>query len=147
MESIRHVALGCCVISTVAGMVRVFWPKNGFSAVINAVLVLYIITAALQMLGGADWQGLAAELYRLSDASSQSAPDYTNYSRQLGLETSAQAIREVLGNAGIDCVVKLEEGVCQVELVRDSDRARAEAVLAASCGQLPYTLTAGGDAP
>ena len=52
MDSIRHVALGCCVISTIAGMIRVFWPKNSFSTVINAVLVLYIITAGLQMIRG-----------------------------------------------------------------------------------------------
>ena len=68
METIRHVALGCCVISTIAGMIRVFWPKNGFSTVINAVLVLYIVTAGLQMLRGADWKQLTAELYHMPAA-------------------------------------------------------------------------------
>lgn len=84
METIRHVALGCCVISTIAGMIRVFWPKNGFSAVINAVLVLYIVTAGLQMLRGADWKQLTAELYHMPAAAEKNVPDYTEYSRRLG---------------------------------------------------------------
>ena len=41
MESFRHLALGCCVLSALAGMLRLFWPDNGFKSVINAVLVLY----------------------------------------------------------------------------------------------------------
>ena len=45
LESIRHLALGCCVVSTAAGLLRVFWPDNGYKPVINAVLMLYIITA------------------------------------------------------------------------------------------------------
>ena len=45
MESFRHLALGCCVLSALAGMLRLFWPDNGFKSVINAVLVLYILTA------------------------------------------------------------------------------------------------------
>lgn len=76
METIRHVALGCCVISTIAGMIRVFWPKNGFSAVINAVLVLYIVTAGLQMLRGADWKQLTAELYHMPAAAKKRAGLY-----------------------------------------------------------------------
>ena len=148
MDSIRHVALGCCVISTIAGMIRVFWPKNGFSTVINAVLVLYIITAGLQMIRGADWAGLTKELYRMSSAAESSAPDYTEYGRQLGLEMSAEGVREALENAGIDCVVQMRDGVCQVELVHSSDRTRAQGVLSAVCGQMPYEITAaGGDAP
>ena len=50
MTSLRHLALGCCVISALAGMLRLFWPENGFKTVINAVLVLYILTAGIQML-------------------------------------------------------------------------------------------------
>ncbi len=147
MESIRHVALGCCVISTIAGMVRVFWPRNGFTAVINAVLVLYIITAGLQMIRGADWEDLARELRRMSAAAEPAPPDYSDYSRALGLQASGAAVQEALKNAGIEAVVQMEEGLCRVELIRESDRTRAEAVLAAICGQLPYQITAGGDAP
>ena len=137
METIRHVALGCCVISTIAGMIRVFWPKNGFSAVINAVLVLYIVTAGLQMLRGADWKQLTAELYHMPAAAEKTVPDYTEYSRRLGREVSEAAVREALQNAGIDCVVQLADSGFQVELVHAGDRARVQAVLAAICGQTP----------
>ena len=147
METIRHVALGCCVISTIAGMIRVFWPKNGFSAVINAVLVLYIVTAGLQMLRGADWKQLTAELYHMPAAAEKTVPDYTEYSRRLGREVSEAAVREALQNAGIDCVVQLADCGFQVELVHAGDRARVQAVLAAICGQTPYKIITGGEAP
>ena len=147
METIRHVALGCCVISTIAGMIRVFWPKNGFSAVINAVLVLYIVTAGLQMLRGADWKQLTAELYHMPAAEEKNVPDYTEYSRRLGREVSEAAVREALQNAGIDCVVQLADSGFQVELVHAGDRARVQAVLAAICGQTPYKIITGGEAP
>lgn len=147
METIRHVALGCCVISTIAGMIRVFWPKNGFSAVINAVLVLYIVTAGLQMLRGADWKQLTAELYHMPAAAEKTVPDYTEYSRRLGREVSEAAVREALQNAGIDCVVQLADSGFQVELVHADDRARVQAVLAAICGQTPYKIITGGEAP
>lgn len=147
METIRHVALGCCVISTIAGMIRGFWPKNGFSAVINAVLVLYIVTAGLQMLRGADWKQLAAELYHMPAAAEKTVPDYTEYSRRLGREVSEAAVREALQNAGIDCVVQLADSGFQVELVHAGDRARVQAVLAAICGQTPYKIITGGEAP
>lgn len=147
METIRHVALGCCVISTIAGMIRVFWPKNGFSTVINAVLVLYIVTAGLQMLRGADWKQLAAELYHMPAAAEKTVPDYTEYSRRLGREVSEAAVREALQNAGIDCVVQLADSGFQVELVHAGDRARVQAVLAAICGQTPYKIITGGEAP
>ena len=52
MTTLRHLALGCCVLSTLAGMLRLFWPENGFKPVINAVLALYIITAGVQMARG-----------------------------------------------------------------------------------------------
>lgn len=147
METIRHVALGCCVISTIAGMIRVFWPKNGFSTVINAVLVLYIVTAGLQMLRGADWKQLTAELYHMPAAAEKTVPDYTEYSRRLGREVSEAAVREALQNAGIDCVVQLADSGFQVELVHAGDRARVQAVLAAICGQTPYKIITGGEAP
>ena len=147
METIRHVALGCCVISTIAGMIRVFWPKNGFSAVINAVLVLYIVTAGLQMLRGADWKQLTAELYHMPAAAEKTVPDYTEYSRRLGREVSEAAVREALQNAGIVCVVQLADSGFQVELVHAGDRARVQAVLAAICGQTPYKIITGGEAP
>lgn len=147
METIRHVALGCCVISTVAGMVRVFWPDNSFAPVINAVLALYIITAALQMIRGTDWKMLAAEMYRLTAVEQQTTESYEAYGKQLGLETSTEAVRAILAQAGIDAVVELQADTCRITLLHAEDRVRAESILAASCGTLPYELVLGGDAP
>ena len=52
MTSLRHIALGCCVLSALAGILRLFWPENGFKSVINAVLVLYILTVGVQLVHG-----------------------------------------------------------------------------------------------
>lgn len=147
METVRHMALGCCVISTVAGMIRIFWPENGFAPVINAVLALYIITAALQMVRGTDWQQLAGEMYSLTNTEQQDTAPYEAYGRQLGLDASAEAIRTVLSQAGIEAAVQMQEDTCQVTLFHAEDRTRAESVLASSCGNLDYHIAAGGDAP
>lgn len=147
MDTIRHMALGCCIISTVAGMIRVFWPENNFSTVINAVLALYIITAGLQMLQGTNWQDLTAEVYRLSSATSRNTEDFSEYSHDLGLSASADAIRSVLQQAGIQAVVQLQNETCQVTLLHDSDRSRALAILESSCGTLPYEIAEGGEQP
>ena len=56
MTSLRHIALGCCVLSALAGILRLFWPENGFKSVINAVLVLYILTVGVQLVHGLDWE-------------------------------------------------------------------------------------------
>lgn len=146
MEAIRHVALGCCVISTVAGMVRIFWPENSLAPVINAVLALYIITAALQLVRGADWQSLAAELYTLTATDSEVITSYKEYGQQLGQDVSVQAIRTVLGQAGVEAAVQIRENICEVTLFHAEDREMAESILKSSCGDLPYTITTGGDA-
>lgn len=146
MDTIRHMALGVCVISTVAGMIRVFWPENGFAAVINAVLALYIITAALQMVRGTDWQELATELYRLPVQEQQPA-EYEAYGKAIGLASSLEAVRTVLRQAGIEASVQMQENVCCVILPHSEDKARAEAVLASSCGTLSYEVSAGGEKP
>ena len=62
MTSLRHIALGCCVLSALAGILRLFWPENGFKSVINAVLVLYILTVGVQLVHGLDWDGLVRAL-------------------------------------------------------------------------------------
>lgn len=146
MEAIRHMALGCCVISTLAGMIRVFWPENTFAPVINAVLALYIITAGLQMLRTTDWQGLTAQLYSLSAATAQQA-DYADYGAAVAQETSAEAVRSVLQQAGVEAAVTLQDGLCRVELVHSSDADRARALLASACGDLPWEIIGGGEAP
>ena len=96
MESFRHLALGCCVLSALAGMLRLFWPDNGFKSVINAVLVLYILTAGIQMLGGIDWDSIVLTLRSLPAGQSRPSADFSAYSRELGLTASVEAIREVL---------------------------------------------------
>lgn len=147
MDTIRHIALGCCVISTVAGMIRTFWPENSFAPVINAVLALYIITAALQMVRGTDWKMLAEEMFSLTATGTPRSDFYEEYGQELGLDVSVQAIQTVLEQSGVDAVVEREENVCHVTLLHAADLARAESVLAASCGTLPYRITAGGDEP
>ena len=132
MAAVRSVAFGCCVLSTVAGLVRIFWPENGFKPVINAVLALYIITAAVQIIRVADWAGIAAELAPASDSSSEAA---------------AQALRDVLAASGIEAAIARTDTGWQVTLVHAADGKKAEALLAANCGTIPYEITAGGTAP
>ena len=95
---------------------------------------------------GADWQSLAAELYALTAAETEMSDSYEEYGEQLGQEASAQAIRTVLGQAGVDAAVQIRGNTCEVTLLHAEDRERAEAVLQSSCGTLSYTITAGGDA-
>ena len=102
MAAVRSAAFGCCVLSTVAGLVRIFWPENGFKPVINAVLALYIITAAVQIIRVADWAGIAAELAPASDSSSVSDSEVGAYRRTLTDEAAAQALRDVLAASGIE---------------------------------------------
>ena len=92
MESFRHLALGCCVLSALAGMLRLFWPDNGFKSVINAVLVLYILTAGIQMLGGIDWDSIVLTLRSLPAGQSRPSADFSAYSRELGLTASVEAV-------------------------------------------------------
>lgn len=147
MEEIRHIALGCCVISTIAGMVRVFWPENNFAPVINAVLALYIITAALQMVRGTDWKALTAEIYQLTDSVQQNTETYEKYGYEIGLSASAEAIRSVLEQAGIEAAVQIQGETCCITLLHPSDKQRAEAILAESCGTLAYEIVSGGEKP
>lgn len=147
MEAVRHIALSCCVLSTVAGVVRIFWPENGFAPVINAVLVLYIVSAGLQMMRGTDWSRLTTELYALSSSVAAPQEEYTEYGRSLGLASSVDGVRQILSEAGIEAVVTLEEDTCCVQLVHESDRTRAEAILASSGGELPFSVVTGGDEP
>ena len=81
MTSLRHIALGCCVLSALAGILRLFWPENGFKSVINAVLVLYILTVGVQLVHGLDWDGLVRELRSLPDG--QGTADYSDYTGSL----------------------------------------------------------------
>ena len=147
MAAVRSAAFGCCVLATVAGLVRIFWPENGFKPVINAVLALYIITAAVQIIRVADWAGIAAELAPASDSSSVSDSEVGAYRRTLTDEAAAQALRDVLAASGIEAAIARTDTGWQVTLVHAADGQKAEALLAANCGTIPYEITAGGTAP
>ncbi|WP_417342826.1 hypothetical protein [Gemmiger formicilis] len=136
MTSLRHIALGCCVLSALAGILRLFWPENGFKSVINAVLVLYILTVGVQLVHGLDWDGLVRELRSLPDG--QDTADYSDYSRELALAASVDAVREVLRNAGINAAVSWQNGVCVITPVDPRDKPAIEALLAVNAGELPW---------
>lgn len=139
MDTLRHAALGCCILSALAGLVRTFWPQNGFKLVINAVLTLYIITSVLHAASGMNWQGFAAQLQSFA---SQSAPgkDYTTYGAELALQESAVALQKLLRQSGIESVVQPQAGGVRVRLVYPADREQAETLLQNFAGDLPYTL-------
>ena len=136
MTSLRHIALGCCVLSALAGILRLFWPENGFKSVINAVLVLYILTVGVQLVHGLDWDGLVRELRSLPDG--QDTADYSDYSRELALAASVDAVREVLRNAGINAAVSWQNGVCVITPADPRDKPAIEALLAVNAGDLPW---------
>ncbi len=108
MTSLRHLALGCCVISALAGMLRLFWPENG----------------------------LADELRNLPAGGS--TVGYEAYRRELALTASVDAVREVLRGAGIDAAVSLQDGVCVITPVDIRDKAAIESLLAVNAGTLPW---------
>lgn len=145
MTTLRHLALGCCVLSTLAGMLRLFCPENGFKPVINAVLALYIITAGVQMARGIDWGGILAELRTLPADGGAGETDYSAYQQDVALLASAEAVREVLRTAGIDAAVSLEDGVCVITPVDVRDKDAITSLLAVNAGALPWRFA--GDAP
>lgn len=145
MTTLRHLALGCCVLSTLAGMLRLFWPENGFKPVINAVLALYIITAGVQIARGVDWGGILTELRALPADGGAGETDYSAYQQDIALLASAEAVREVLRTAGIDAAVSLEDGVCVVTPVDVRDKDAITSLLAVNAGALPWRFA--GDAP
>ena len=133
------------MLSTLAGMLRLFWPENGFKPVINAVLALYIITAGVQIARGVDWGGILAELRALPADGGAGETDYSAYQQDVALLASAEAVREVLRTAGIDAAVSLEDGVCVVTPVDVRDKDAITSLLAVNAGALPWRFA--GDAP
>ena len=144
MAALRSAAFGCCVLSTVAGLVRVFWPENGFKPVINAVLALYIITAGVQIVRGTSWADLAAQLAPSAGSAAASEAEVDAYRQTLTDQAAAQALRDVLSASGMDAAVSRTDAGWRVTLVHAADRARAEALLAANCGAIPYEISTGG---
>ena len=143
MESFRHLALGCCVLSALAGMLRLFWPDNGFKSVINAVLVLYILTAGIQMLGGIDWDSIVLTLRSLPAGQSRSSADFSAYSRELGLTASVEAVRELHHGAGNSATVPWHDRRCVITPVDIRDRTAIETLLAVNAGDLPWCIAEG----
>lgn len=139
MISLRHAALGVCVLSAFAGMLRIFWPDNGMKGVINMVLTLYIIASVVQLAAGCDWQGLTAELRGWARQTSE-IRDYTDYGLVL-------TVQNALEQAGIGGTVTLKNGVCTVLLTYPRDKESAEALLREVCGQTPFEVRTGGDTP
>lgn len=140
MDSLRHLALGCCMLSAFAGMLRLFFPDNGFKSVINAVLMLYILTAGFKMLRGLDRNGVVRELRSLTTADTAVQTDYSAYSREIALSASVDAVREVLCSAGIDAAVSQQNGLCVVTPVDIRDKAAIEALLAVNAGTMPWRI-------
>lgn len=146
MTSIKHLALGCCILSAMAGMLRSFWPDNGFKSVINAVLILYIVTSAVRLGSVADWPALARELRGWARQTTVPA-DYSAYGESVGREAVADAVREVLAQGGIQASVSVQDGVCLVTLVHPSDKEAAQTLLAQNLGSLPCVIRTGGETP
>lgn len=143
MQSVRHLALGVCILCAGAGMIRIFWPETTFKPVINAVLLLYIIASALPVGLAADWQGLAAELRRTSTPqTSDSAAEYETYQKLLGLQASSEALETILEDHQIEATVSLQDGVCVVELAQAEDEEAAQALLEQYGGSMPYRILA-----
>ncbi|MGN0984401.1 MAG: hypothetical protein ACI4OI_06120 [Gemmiger sp.] len=145
MASITQIALGCCILSALAGMLRSFWPSNGFRSVINAVLTLYIIAALVEMGVGADWSGLVHDLHEWTQEST--APtDYRVFGEAVEEEAILSAVQEVLRQGGVEATVTIEQGICLVLPVNPADKPRAETLLAQNCAALAYEVRTEGNA-
>lgn len=143
MTSLRHMALGCCLLTALAGMLRLFWPENSFKSVINTVLVLYIITVGVQLFRGFDWGSILQELQSLPAADATQSESFSAYQQELALTASLNAVREVLLNAGIDAAVSWQDGTCVITPTDIRDRPAIEALLSVNAGELPWRISEG----
>ncbi len=139
LAALRHFALGCCLLCSLAGMVRIFWPENSFKPVINSVLLLYIVASVLRIAHASDWNGFAVEIRNWS-MPAVDPQEYTGYTETLGIEASAQAIGLLLRQNGIRASVVLEDGVCHIRLADPEDSPAAHALLDEYSGTLPFVL-------
>lgn len=139
MDSVRYFALRCCILSTLAGMIRTFWPDGALKSVINSVLTLYIIASVLQGVTGADWLQFAGDLRDWAQQGT-AIPDYSGYLEELGTEESAKALQDLLRHNGIESTVLPEQDGIRVRLVYPADREEAAALLEEYGGGIRYTL-------
>ena len=149
MQTIRHLALGGCILCAGAGMIRLFWPENAFKPVINLVLLLYIITSVVRVGAAADWPAFAAELRAFSaQGSAQQPSTFECYRQDIALLASAQALQALLEQNGIGCSFVLQDGVCRITLADPARQSEASELLEKNSGTLPWELTAeGGETP
>ena len=144
MTAVRHFALGCCILCAAAGVIRIFWPDNQFKPVINTVLLLYILTSALNMGRGTDWSAFGAEVRSFETQASPSAAQeksYTDYAVELGQESAVAGLSSLLEKQGVDAAVELQDGECKVTVKNAEDLATADTLLRANSGSLPYSIT------
>lgn len=148
MAALRHLALSCCLLCALAGVVRIFWPENGSKAVINTVLMLYIVASVVPMAAGTDWSALAREMrsWARSGQSAAQADSWDAYAEAIARQASAEALRGTLAAQGITATVDIENGRCTVTLPPGSDATKAAAVLQSACGDMPYTIAEEGAA-
>lgn len=139
MTAVRNLSLSCCLLCAMAGVVRMFWPENGFKPVINTVLALYIVASVLPMALDTDWAAVAGQLRGWARGTA-TAVDYSGYAAILGQRASATALQEQLTAAGIDCTVTVTEQGCTVTLRDAAVLAQAQALVAVACGDMPYWI-------
>ena len=151
VEAVRHLALGCCLLCSAAGIVRIFWPENGFKPVINSVLVLYIIASALPMALQTDWAALGRELrgWARTETRNTTQKDFALYADALGRASAAAALQEQLAQNGIPARVEIGQEKCTVTLQSSSDLEAARPIVYAACGTLAceFRTADGGDIP
>lgn len=144
MQTLRNLALGICILCTVGGVIQIFWPDNSYKPVINTVLVLYIITSAVQIPASGRWHLPRLDL--TGSAAGSEMTDYQQYVLALSGEASAQALQDLLGDQGVEAQVNISDGVCRVLLEDTEDAGLAEETLRDNCGEMPYEILTGGDA-
>lgn len=145
LDTLRRIALGICVLCVVGGVIQIFWPENSYKPVINTALTLYIIASVLQMRPGNMGRLPQIDWDTLSESSQPT--EYQSYAENLALDSSVQALVQILQQEGIPATAEMADGVCQVTLSQPEDAERAEQILAENCGSLPFVLLPepGGD--
>lgn len=125
-------------------MIQIFWPDNSYKPVINTVLVLYIITSAVQIPASGRWQ--LPQLDLPSSFAGSDTEDYQQYALALSDEASAQALQSLLEEQGVEAQVNISDGRCRVSLEDPADSGLAEQILRSNCGEMPYEILTEGDA-
>lgn len=142
MSSLRQWALGCCILCTLTGVIRTFWPDHAFKPVINLVLTLYILTSVIHGIGNANWQGFVSELRSWSEQG-LAAEDFSDYGESLEQEQSAAAIQDLLRQSGIESTVCKKEDEYHIRLAYPADRKQAEELLVYWGKEVPWVLEEG----